>query len=143
MVIQFQLKPPPSDLLGTATKVNVNNMDATQFKIEIHPLLDNMCNDLGLDTSEYYVASKIAKVASTISKAALSLNDKWIDSTIHLPPHNLGVLVFIPNKDNHITGGMWDISRKWVLLDEYRDSEVSHWMYLPEPPNELIEKNAK
>lgn len=53
-----------------------------------------------------------------------------------LPPHNIGVLVFIPDEDNHITSGMWDVSNSWVLLDEYRvpECEVTHWMYLPEPP---------
>lgn len=52
------------------------------------------------------------------------------------PEHNLGVLVFIPGEDNHITSGMWDISNEWVLLDEYRtpEEEVTHWMPLPAFP---------
>jgi hypothetical protein len=52
------------------------------------------------------------------------------------PEHNVGVLVFIPGEDNHITSGMWDISNKWVLLDEYRtpEEEVTHWMPLPAFP---------
>lgn len=50
--------------------------------------------------------------------------------------YNVGVLVFIPGEDNHITSGMWDIDNKWVLLDEYRvpDCEVTHWMPLPGLP---------
>lgn len=53
------------------------------------------------------------------------------------PEHNVGVLVFIPGEDNHITSGMWDISNKWVLLDEYRtpEEEVTHWMPLPAFPD--------
>lgn len=52
------------------------------------------------------------------------------------PEHNVGVLVFIPGEDNHITSGMWDISNEWVLLDEYRtpEVEVTHWMPLPAFP---------
>jgi hypothetical protein len=52
------------------------------------------------------------------------------------PEHNVGVLVFIPGEDNHITSGMWDISNEWVLLDEYRtpEEEVTHWMPLPAFP---------
>jgi hypothetical protein len=52
------------------------------------------------------------------------------------PEHNVGVLVFIPGEDNHITSGMWDISNEWVLLDEYRtpDEEVTHWTALPAFP---------
>lgn len=52
------------------------------------------------------------------------------------PEHNVGVLVFIPGEDNHITSGMWDISNEWVLLDEYRtpEEEVTHWMPLPSFP---------
>lgn len=52
------------------------------------------------------------------------------------PEYNLGVLVFIPEEDNHKTAGMWDIDNKWVLLDEYRvpESKITHWTYLPENP---------
>lgn len=58
------------------------------------------------------------------------------------PEHNVGVLVFIPGEDNHITSGMWDISNEWVLLDEYRtpEEEVTHWMPMPGLP-EGIESN--
>lgn len=64
------------------------------------------------------------------------------------PPFNKGVLVFIPDEDYHITSGMWDISKKWVLLDEYRklDCEVTHWMECPDVPNEYkkeVEENAQ
>lgn len=60
---------------------------------------------------------------------------KW-NSAENKPPYNLGVLVFIPDEDNHITSGMWDISNKWVLLDECRtpECEVTHWMPMPPPP---------
>jgi len=63
------------------------------------------------------------------------------------PEHNVGVLVFIPGEDNHITSGMWDVSNEWVLLDEYRtpEEDVTHWMPLPDLPegysrNELPEE---
>jgi hypothetical protein len=60
---------------------------------------------------------------------------QWKSAEIK-PEHNVGVLVFIPGEDNHITSGMWDISNKWVLLDEYRtpEEEVTHWMPLPAFP---------
>lgn len=62
-------------------------------------------------------------------------DNDWFDATQHMPAENVAVLVFIPAEDNHITSGMWDVSKKWVLLDEYREvSEVTHWMPLPEPP---------
>jgi len=61
---------------------------------------------------------------------------QWIDADKEKPEHNVGVLVFIPDEDNHITSGMWDISDKWVLLDEYRkpDCKVTHWMKMPPDP---------
>lgn len=73
----------------------------------------------------------------------------WV-KTDTKPEYNVGVLVFIPGEDNHITSGMWDISNEWVLLDEYRtpEEEVTHWMPLPafpegytsnEMPGELID----
>ena len=67
----------------------------------------------------------------------------WISVEERLPEKNMGVLVFIPMEDNHITSGMYDISEKWVLLDEYRvvgegegmsECKVTHWMKLPPPP---------
>lgn len=65
--------------------------------------------------------------------------DLWIEidenDIATYPEHNLGVLVFIPQEDNHITSGMWDVDDKWVLLDEYRVmGEVTHWQPLPSPP---------
>lgn len=61
----------------------------------------------------------------------------WHESEKGMPEYNRGCLVFIPDEDNHITAGMWDISNKWVLLDEYREPEcqVTHWAYMPEGPN--------
>jgi hypothetical protein len=69
---------------------------------------------------------------------------RWNSAEIK-PPHNVGVLVFIPDEDNHITSGMWDISNKWVLLDEYRtpECEVTHWMPLPNPPATTQPKTIK
>lgn len=54
---------------------------------------------------------------------------KWVKTSKKLPPENVSVLVFIPEEDNHVTTGMWDVSKKWVLLDEYRvpKSEVTYW----------------
>lgn len=53
----------------------------------------------------------------------------WINSKERKPECNVSVLVFIPEEDDHITTGMWDISNKWVLLDEYRVpvSDVTYW----------------
>lgn len=62
----------------------------------------------------------------------------WIKSSEQMPEYNVGVLVFIPEEDNHITAGMWDVSQKWVLLDEYRipRSEVTYWMPIPQEPED-------
>lgn len=73
---------------------------------------------------------------------------EWIKAEDKKPPYNFGVLVFIPEEDYHITSGMWDISNKWVLLDDYRipDSEVTHWQTLPDVPEEFkqeIEQHGK
>lgn len=74
----------------------------------------------------------------------------WVKSSDRKPEHNVGVLVFIPGEDNHITSGMWDISNQWVLLDEYRtpEEEVTHWMLLPAfpegyPHNEVPDEIAQ
>jgi len=62
----------------------------------------------------------------------------WIKASDQLPPENVGVLVFIPGEDNHVTAGMWDVSKKWVLLDEYRvpTEQVTYWMVAPELPED-------
>lgn len=62
----------------------------------------------------------------------------WIRSSDKLPEYNVSVLVYIPEEDHHITTGMWDISKKWVLLDEYRVpiSEVTYWRQMVERPSD-------
>lgn len=63
---------------------------------------------------------------------------QWIDAEKELPERNIGVLVFIPGEDDHITSGMYDVAGYWVLLDEYRkpdvDAPVTHWMKMPPKP---------
>lgn len=79
-----------------------------------------------------------ANLIHTLEKQVAQLKKKQVvwKSAKQKPEYNLGVLVFIPEEDSHITSGMWDISNKWVLLDEYRvpTCEVTHWAYMPEPP---------
>lgn len=67
-----------------------------------------------------------------------ALRPNWIKSSEQLPPENVSVLVFIPEEDNHCTTGMWDVSKKWVLLDEYRvpKSEVTYWAEMVELPED-------
>lgn len=67
-----------------------------------------------------------------------ALRPNWIKASEQLPPENVGVLVFIPEEDNHCTTGMWDVSKKWVLLDEYRvpKSEVTYWAEMVELPED-------
>jgi hypothetical protein len=66
----------------------------------------------------------------------MKTKEDWISSKERLPDFNRSVLVFIPEEDNHITVGMWDVSLKWVLLDEYRipKSEVTYWTECPPEP---------
>jgi hypothetical protein len=61
------------------------------------------------------------------------------------PEYNKGVLVFIPDEDNHVTSGMWDISKKWVLLDEYRipETKVTHFMPYPILPKAYREEEQE
>lgn len=70
---------------------------------------------------------------------------KWVKASERLPETNMGVLVFIPDEDFHITSGMWDVSQKWVLLDEYRvpECEVTHWMELPQFPLSSLQPTTK
>ena len=77
---------------------------------------------------------------SILWELANEISDKyrWIKSSDQLPEENVSVLVFIPEEDFHITTGMWDVSQKWVLLDEYRipQSEVTYWMPMVDAPED-------
>jgi hypothetical protein len=83
-----------------------------------------------------YAKCMLEKVFPASSQIEDLTKTKWIKSSDRMPEYNVSVMVFIPEEDNHITSGMWDISNKWVLLDEYRVplSEVTYWAeMLPEP----------
>jgi hypothetical protein len=77
-------------------------------------------------------------IVSKGNQRDMKTKEDWISSKERLPDFNRSVLVFIPEEDNHITVGMWDVSQKWVLLDEYRvpRSEVTHWAECPPEPND-------
>ncbi len=70
--------------------------------------------------------------------AGAQFAQQWISVEDRMPEPLTGVIVFIPEEDFHITSGMWDISQKWVLLDEYRTPEckVTYWMPEPDIPKE-------
>ncbi len=65
----------------------------------------------------------------------------WYKASVTKPPVNMGVLVYIPEKSDHVTSGMWDLSGEegtWVLLDENRKptSQVTYWMWWPKLPED-------
>lgn len=68
----------------------------------------------------------------------LHISPQWISVKERLPEFNVSVLVFIPEEDNHITTGMWDVSKKWVLLDEYRvpKSDITYWQEMVDMPED-------
>lgn len=62
----------------------------------------------------------------------------WTNAEKEKPEYNVSVIVFIPEEDEHMTSGMWDISNKWVLLDEYRvpTAQVTYWRPMVEKPSD-------
>ena len=87
-------------------------------------------------TQGEYMLQKHFKITDVLRSESLSKEgNTWVTADTK-PEHNVGVLVFIPGEENHITSGMWDISNEWVLLDEYRtpEEEVTHWMPMPSFP---------
>lgn len=83
---------------------------------------EELCKTLATDVSILSIENKELKKPL-----------QWIKSSEQLPEFNVSVLCFIPEEDNHITTGMWDVSNKWVLLDEYRvpNSQITYWMPMP------------
>lgn len=69
-----------------------------------------------------------AKVKRSKGNAQL-IDNGWIKADLKKPRENTRVFVYIPEEDNHVTAGMWDVSKKWVLLDDYRVplSQVTYW----------------
>lgn len=64
---------------------------------------------------------------------------QWIPVTERMPIDFVSVLVHIPSdkpmqtvREAYHAGGIW-IGRVW----KYNDSDVTHWMPLPEPPKEV------
>lgn len=76
---------------------------------------------------------------NTHSYQPFQKDNGWYVADITKPPFNVGVMVFIPEEDNHQTSGMYDHDSTWVLLDEYRvpTSKVTHWRHLFEIPKDI------
>ena len=84
-------------------------------------------------------SNKATEIGNRLTQAIQALSQsEWVSVEDRLPKNNVGVLVFIPIEDNHITSGMYDYDNKWVLLDDYRliedDKQITHWMPLPQQP---------
>lgn len=84
---------------------------------------------------DWYSRPQVLRAMGEAAKA----EHQWILTKDRMPDHNVAVLVFIPEEDDHITSGMWDISNEWTLLDDYRSTkgEVTHWMPLPNIPSKI------
>lgn len=93
---------------------------------------------ISIDGVDYVEAKYARKISEQLeaAKTLIQLKGGWIKSSDRLPEYNISVLVYIPEEDHHITTGMWDVSKKWVLLDEYRipKSEVTYWRPMVEKP---------
>ena len=91
--------------------------------------------NMGKYNSDKALINALQKQVAYLKRKAIV----WRASEDDMPEHNKGCLVFIPEEDNHITSGMWDVSGKWILLDDYREpkSIVTHWAYLPDEPTQL------
>jgi hypothetical protein len=118
---------------GTPDRQRKNHLGYFEGLKSIVSALSNKENHVASDNKNE--AASVATLSSTVGNSV----EQWVSvKEKGYPEHNVGVLVFIPEEDFHITSGMWDVSRKWVLLDEYRvpDCEVTHWMPLVDIPEE-------
>lgn len=152
------------DFIDANGNVKTNNMEAIIGRCPRHPSqsfincplcdaaeLSNWAKDIAVDSpslkyqrlADAIYATKGIALQSEMDYIIKIVNEdfaEWnkIEYPEDYPPKNLGVLVFIPDEDNHITAGMWDVDNKWVLLDEYRvpECKITHWRHLPKKPNE-------
>lgn len=107
--------------------------------------LTGACVEAKSDKVSEYIARKIQAVDMAI--AALKEQDvtdknvgnKWISVKERLPEYDRKVLV-TDVRDGYISTGelMRHVEDYWYCEDEMRlpTSEITHWMYLPEPPKE-------
>lgn len=61
---------------------------------------------------------------------------KWTLCSDKMPAELVAVIVFIPDQD-YVGSAVWEKSEGWYenFEGELIDSEVTHWMPLPSPPN--------
>ena len=103
------------------------------------------------DKADVYKMQELCKAVNAVANAAptITLDDlrpsgRWIDAKAQHPPLDKMVLVIVNGKPkNNITLDRayelaeWE-PEGWCLemWPEWMETEVSHWMYLPEPPKE-------
>ncbi len=143
-VLHYQKHKDLYIAVGHAFSIDVQAGDVVGYVGEGEPLikmgenkqqLREAIEDVLLKTGKHNQDECSELADAIIRDAPRESGAVWVKADTK-PEHNVGVLVFIPSEDNHITSGMWDISNEWVLLDEYRtpEEEVTHWMPLPAFP---------
>ena len=113
------------------------------MKIEARPwrpqdLLDDLQGMIDEESDNYLNTRR-----TTLEMALAYLKEhfaepKWIPVTEQLPKEFVSVLVCIPSerplpmvKEAYLAKGCW-YAKTWI----YSQSEITHWMPMPEPPKE-------
>tara|TARA_R100001086_G_scaffold218027_1_gene134543 strand:+ start:166 stop:840 length:675 start_codon:yes stop_codon:yes gene_type:complete len=75
----------------------------------------------------------------THSARPVRIVDGWYDASVTDPDHNVGIIGFIPDEDDHVTSVMLDHDDVWVKLDNYdvipEETKVTYWRPLPSTEN--------
>jgi hypothetical protein len=81
-----------------------------------------------------------------MSSESTTIN-QWIKVSERMPDHHAGIVMYIVGASfEDFTTGEYDGEKWWecsVVADVYREienGEVTHWMPLPDPPTEVVEK---
>lgn len=91
------------------------------------------------DGGKWTRAIEAMELQATAERILANEENQWVKASDRKPEECVSVLVFIPEEDGHCTTGMWDVSKKWVLLDDYRvpQSEVTYWRPMVNLPTDL------
>jgi len=137
MQAAYRLAKSESEAIIKALSENTESMGETNKQLAKRLLaIQNILDEFNDDSNTYDMLSKIRTILKPTKESLLaSVGDGWISVESELPGGQMPVIVYTVNGYTQ-TAFFEDDSSSWVGIGNFRAPKVTHWMPLPQPPQQ-------